>query len=136
MRSILEFVLYLVSGFGYALYYDLNFLEAALVGVVVLCVYRGWVPKVTPQFQVVRAWRAWAKLANRRKTAVVVAITRNAVPEMNRHLEMDARYVITGRCDREAIQYIARCGGIRVRRSGNQNHVARRRRLVTRRSRR
>jgi hypothetical protein len=72
MRSILEFVLYIVSGFGYALYYDLNFLETALAGVAVLCVYRGWVPKVTPQFQVVRAWRAWAKLAQRRKTAVVV----------------------------------------------------------------
>ena len=69
---MLAFVLYLLAGFGYALYFDLNLLEAALVGVVVLCVYRGWVPKVTPKFSVLPAWRAWVKLAHRRKTAVAV----------------------------------------------------------------
>jgi hypothetical protein len=65
---MLAFALYLLAGFGYALYYDLNFLEAALVAVVVLCVYRGW----TPRFSILPAWRAWVKLAHRRKTAVVV----------------------------------------------------------------
>ena len=54
---MLEFVLYILSGFGYALYYDLNLLEAALVAVVILCVYRGW----TPKFRVVRAWRCVCK---------------------------------------------------------------------------
>src|SRR5580704_4553862 len=66
MHSLLEFVLFVVSGFGYALYYDLNLLEAALVGLVILCVYRGW----TPKFSIMPAWRAWVKLAYRRKTAV------------------------------------------------------------------
>src|SRR5271166_4345581 len=63
---MLEFILYVLSGFGYALYFDLNLLEAILVGAVVLCVYRGW----TPRFSVAPAWRAWVKLAHRRKTAV------------------------------------------------------------------
>ena len=65
---MLAFAIYLLAGFGYALYYDLNLLEAALVAVVVLCVYRGW----TPRFSILPAWRAWVKLAHRRKTAVVV----------------------------------------------------------------
>jgi hypothetical protein len=65
---MLEFVFFVVSGLGYALYFDLNLLEAFLVGVVVLCVYRGWVPKFTP----LPAWQAWVKLAHRRKTAVAV----------------------------------------------------------------
>ena len=69
---MLEFVIFVLSGFGYALYYDLNLLEAALVGVVVLCVYRGWLLKVTPRIPVLPAWRAWVKLAYRRKTAVAV----------------------------------------------------------------
>jgi len=69
---MLAFVLYLLAGFGYALYFDLNLLEAVLAGVVLLCVYRGWLPKVPPKFRVTPAWRAWAKLAYRRKTAVVV----------------------------------------------------------------
>jgi hypothetical protein len=68
MRSILEFVVFVISGFGYALYFDLNLLEAVLVGVVVLCVYRGW----TPKFSILPAWRAWVKLAHRRKTALAV----------------------------------------------------------------
>jgi hypothetical protein len=72
MRAILEFVLFVLSGFGYGLYYDLNLLEAALVGILVLCVYRGWVPKVTPNLSILPAWRAFAKLAHRRKTAVAV----------------------------------------------------------------
>jgi hypothetical protein len=65
---MLEFVIFVLSGFGYALYYDLNLLETALVGVVVLCVYRSW----TPKFTLLPAWRAWVKLAYRRKTAVAV----------------------------------------------------------------
>jgi hypothetical protein len=65
---MLEFVLFVLSGFGYALYYDLNLVAAPLVGLVVLCVYRGW----TPKFGVLRAWHAWVKLAHRRKTAVAV----------------------------------------------------------------
>jgi hypothetical protein len=70
---MLALVLYLLAGFGYALYFDLNFLETALVGVVILCVYRAWTPKCrTPKFPVIRAWRAWSKLAHRRKTAVAV----------------------------------------------------------------
>jgi hypothetical protein len=72
MRSILEFVVFVISGFGYALYFDLNLLEAVLVGVVVLCVYRGWTPKFFPRFPMLPAWRAWVKLAYRRKTAVAV----------------------------------------------------------------
>ncbi len=69
---MLAFVIYLLSGFGYALYYDLNLLEALLVAVVVWCVYRGWVPNLPPKFSILLAWRAWTKLAHRRKTAVVV----------------------------------------------------------------
>jgi len=68
MRAALEFVLFVLSGIGYAFYFDLNLLEAVLVGVVILCVYRGW----TPKFSVAPAWRAWVKLAHRRKTAVAV----------------------------------------------------------------
>jgi len=66
LRAILEFVLFVASGLGYALYYDLNLLEAVLVGAVILCVYRGW----TPKFSIVPAWRAFTKLAYRRKMAV------------------------------------------------------------------
>ena len=65
---MLEFVLYVLSGFGYALYYDLNLLEVVLVAVTILCIYRGW----TPKFRVLHAWRWFAKLAHRRKTAVAV----------------------------------------------------------------
>jgi hypothetical protein len=72
MRPLLEFVLFVISGFGYALYYDLNLLEVVLVGVVVLCVYRGWTPKFPSQLLMTRAWRAWVRLAHRRKTAVAV----------------------------------------------------------------
>jgi hypothetical protein len=65
---MLEFVLYVLSGFGYALYYDLNLLEAALAGVAILCVYRGW----TPKFPLLPAWRPFVRLAHRRMTAVAV----------------------------------------------------------------
>jgi hypothetical protein len=65
---MLEFVVYVLSGFGYALYYDLNLIEAALAGVVILCVYRGW----TPKFSLRGAGRAWVRLAYRRKTAIAV----------------------------------------------------------------
>jgi hypothetical protein len=70
MRSLLEFALFVISGFGYALYYDLNLLEAVLVGVVVLCVYRGWTPRFPSRLLIMRAWRAGVMLAYRRKTAV------------------------------------------------------------------
>ncbi|HTW66053.1 MAG TPA: hypothetical protein VME17_15610 [Bryobacteraceae bacterium] len=65
---MLEFVLYVLSGFGYALYYDLNFLEIGLVAAALLFAYRGW----TPTFSILRPWRAWVKLAYQRKTAVAV----------------------------------------------------------------
>jgi hypothetical protein len=65
---MLEFILFVLSGFGYALYYDLNLLESALVGIVLVCVFRGW----TPKFSVAAMWRAWMKLAQRRKTSVTV----------------------------------------------------------------
>jgi len=64
---VLEFFLYVISGFGYALYFDLNLIEAALVGVVALCAFRGWLPK----FGVIAVWRMFARLAHRRKTAVI-----------------------------------------------------------------
>ncbi len=72
LRATLEFVLFVISGFGYALYYDLNLVEAALVGAAILCAYRGWLTKVSPRVSVARAWRAWVRLAHRRKTAVAV----------------------------------------------------------------
>jgi hypothetical protein len=63
---MLEFLLYLISGVGYGLYFDLNLLETGLVGVVLLCVFRGW----TPRFSLRPAWRLWVRLALRKKTAV------------------------------------------------------------------
>jgi hypothetical protein len=65
---MLELVLTFLAGFGYALYFDLNFLEAGLVALAVVCIYRGW----TPKFSLAKPVRAFAKLAHRRKTAVVV----------------------------------------------------------------
>jgi hypothetical protein len=63
---MLEFLVYLVSGVGYGLYFDLNLLECAVVALVLLCVFRGW----TPGLSLSNAWRAWMRLARRRKTAV------------------------------------------------------------------
>ena len=63
---MLEFLVYLISGAGYALYFDLNLLESAVVGLVLLCVFRGW----TPRFHLAPAWRTWVRLAQGRKTAV------------------------------------------------------------------
>jgi len=65
---MLAFALYLLAGFGYALYFDLNLLEAVLVGGAVFCIYRGF----TPKFPVTRAWRIFSRLAHRRKTAVTL----------------------------------------------------------------
>ncbi len=64
---MLEFFLYLVSGIGYALYFDLNLLEAALVAIVLVCVWRGWVPQVSIR----GVWRRWIGFASRKKTAVL-----------------------------------------------------------------
>jgi hypothetical protein len=64
---MLEFFLYLVSGIGYGFYFDLNLLEAALVAMVLACVWRGWIP----EFSMRGAWRRWVGFARRRKTAVL-----------------------------------------------------------------
>ncbi len=63
---MLEFLLYLISGIGYGLYFDLNPLETGLVALALLCWSRGW----WPRSPVTRLWRAWTRLAHRRKTAV------------------------------------------------------------------
>ena len=63
---MLELLVYLVSGIGYGFYFDLNPLETALVALALLCVYRGWWPRVP----VTRFWRAWTRFAHRRKMAV------------------------------------------------------------------
>ncbi|HEX4594881.1 MAG TPA: hypothetical protein VH157_11430 [Bryobacteraceae bacterium] len=65
---MLEFLLYLIFPIGYAFYFDLNPMETALVLLVLLCVWRGWWPRLP----VTRAWRAFTRLAYRRKTAVAV----------------------------------------------------------------
>lgn len=65
-HSMLEFFLYLIAGIGYGFYFDLNPLETALVAIVLLCVFRGWVPQVPAR----GLWRAWVGFAQRRKTAV------------------------------------------------------------------
>src|SRR5580698_2324383 len=64
---MLEFFLYLVSGIGYAFYFDLNLLEAALVAIVLICVWRGWVP----QASIRGVWRRWIGFANHKKIAVL-----------------------------------------------------------------
>jgi len=63
---MLEFLLYLISGVGYGLYFDLNLLETVLAGALLLCVFRGW----TPRFSLRPFWRRWVRLALRKKTAV------------------------------------------------------------------
>ena len=63
---MLEFVIYLVSGIGYGFYFDLNPLETVLAGLALIGVFRGW----WPRFPMAAAWRAWSRLAHRRKTAV------------------------------------------------------------------
>jgi hypothetical protein len=45
---MLEFFLYLVSGLGYGLYFDLNPLETVLVAIVLLCAFRGVFARWTP----------------------------------------------------------------------------------------
>lgn len=64
---MLEFFLYLISGFGYGLYFDLNLLEAALVVIVLVCAWRGWMPAGSPR----AAWKRFVGFARRRKTAVL-----------------------------------------------------------------
>jgi hypothetical protein len=64
---MLEFLLYLASGIGYGFYFDLNLFEAALVVVVLFVLPLGWVGRSGAR----RTWRAWVRLASRRKTAVL-----------------------------------------------------------------
>src|SRR5579864_7882684 len=64
---MLELLVYLISGIGYGLYFDLNPFETLLAAVAILGVVRGW----WPRFPMTRVWRAWSQLAHRRKTAVV-----------------------------------------------------------------
>src|SRR5579864_4946034 len=64
---MLEFLIYLISGIGYGFYFDLNPLEAALVVLAIIGALRGW----WPRFSMTKTWRAWSRLAYRRKTAVV-----------------------------------------------------------------
>src|SRR5712692_5677014 len=64
---MLEFLLFLISGVGYGLYFDLNPAETGVVAVVLVCVFRGW----APDLRMSRAGRAWTRLAHRRKTAVL-----------------------------------------------------------------
>ena len=68
LSHTLEFVIYLVSGIGYGLYFDLNSIEAGLVGLLLICAWRGWLPAIPIR----RWWRAWTGFAQRRKTAVAV----------------------------------------------------------------
>ena len=63
---MLEFIIYLISGIGYGLYFDLNPLETVLVALAIAGVYQGW----WPRFPMKRAWRTWTRLAHHRKTAV------------------------------------------------------------------
>jgi hypothetical protein len=65
---MLELLVYLISGIGYGLYFDLNPLEVLLVALAIVGAVRGW----WPPFPMTRVWRVWSKLAYRRKTAVAV----------------------------------------------------------------
>jgi hypothetical protein len=63
---MLELLVYLISGIGYGLYFDLNPLEVLLAALAIVGAVRGW----WPRFPMTRVWRVWSKLAYRRKTAV------------------------------------------------------------------
>ncbi|MBZ5607459.1 MAG: hypothetical protein LAP38_04315 [Acidobacteriia bacterium] len=63
---MLEFFLYLIAGVGYGFYFDLNPLETALVALVILCLWRRWLPA----FRFERAWRWCIRLAQRPRIAV------------------------------------------------------------------
>ena len=63
---MLELVVFLISGIGYGLYFDLNPLETVLMVAAIVCIWKGW----WPEFPVKRAWRAWTRLAHRRAAAV------------------------------------------------------------------
>ena len=63
---ILEFLLFLIGGIAYGFYFDLNPLETVLVGIVLLCAFRGWLP----QFPITKAWRLWNRFARRQGRAV------------------------------------------------------------------
>jgi hypothetical protein len=65
-RPPARIILYLISGVGYGLYFDLNPLEPALVALAILGVFR----RVVAAFSMKGAWRAWNRLAYHRKTAV------------------------------------------------------------------
>lgn len=62
---MLEFLLFILAGAGYALCFDLNPLEIALAAVVLFAASRGWKPKLPAGL-----WRGWIGIARRRKTAV------------------------------------------------------------------
>jgi len=63
---MLELLVYLISGIGYGLYFDLNPLEALLAALAIVGAIRG----LWPRFPMTRVWRAWTQLAYHRKTAV------------------------------------------------------------------
>jgi hypothetical protein len=63
---MLELLVYLISGIGYGLYFDLNPLEVLLAALAIVGAVRGW----WPRFPMTRVWRGWSQLAYRRKTAV------------------------------------------------------------------
>jgi len=67
---MLEFFLYLVSGLGYGLYFDLNPLETVLVVIVLVCASRGLLEKWAPNLCVRRFWQTWIRFASHQKTAV------------------------------------------------------------------
>jgi hypothetical protein len=63
---MLEFLLYLIAGVGYGFYFDLNLLETALVALLILFVYRSWLPALPTE----RVFRWSSRFASRPKTAV------------------------------------------------------------------
>jgi hypothetical protein len=70
-RPPARIILYLISGVGYGLHFDLNPLEPALVALAILGVFR----RVVAAFSMKWAWRAWNRLAYHRKTAVAAGFT-------------------------------------------------------------
>lgn len=67
---MLEFFLFFISGFAYGLYFDLNLLEAALVGVLLVCVRRGKLDGWAQSRQIQSGWRAFLGLACRPRLSV------------------------------------------------------------------
>jgi len=63
---MLEFLLFLIAGVGYGFYYDLNLVEAGLVALLILCIWRSWIPEMPAK----RVWKWASRIAYRPKTAV------------------------------------------------------------------